>query len=298
MEFISKLLLSNFFSFDVIIVDNNSSDNTFIVANQLKKIYANTIEINVIQEFTEGKVFAIGSALNYSSSDWIVICDDDNWLRNDYLLVAYRLIQNFKDVGIFGGISNLSVNENQIIPEWFKTNSLIYAVGKQHQISGYISYKENLWGAGSILNRNGLVNSLETIPALVKNDRWEDSEIGYRFIILGYKLFFSEDLIFDHHLDIDRLNINKHNEILFNYKNNRDSLKKYSHFLKYFYFNKRRLFSILKWNIVYILCSFQLLSSNNFEKYNIMINLFTNFGSDEDYMLIKKFYKINKYNCI
>lgn len=296
IEYLSELLVNNYFQFNVIIVDNNSLDNTFMIANQLKIRFADSLDIIVIQEFTQGKVFAIDSALNYSISDWIVICDDDNWLRNDYLLVAYSLIQNFKDVGIFGGMSNLPVNENLIIPEWFKTNSLKYAVGKQYLNNGYISYKENLWGAGSILNRNGLVEALKTVPTLAKNERWEDSEIGYRFIILGYKLYFSEALFFEHNIDIDRLNVNTHNELMLNYKNNRDSLKKYSHFLKYFYFNKRRFFSILKWNIIYILSLFQLLSLVKFEKYKIMINLFTNFGNDEDFKLIKFFYKINKYN--
>jgi glycosyltransferase involved in cell wall biosynthesis len=293
---ISKLLVSNTFSYNVIIVDNNSSDNTFSVANQLKIDFADLFEIIVIQEFTQGKVFALESALNFTFSDWIVICDDDNLLKNDYLLVAYSLINNFKNVGIFGGVSNLFVSENIIVPEWFNSQSLKYAVGKQHSKSGYITYKENLWGAGSIIHRNGLIKVLKTVSMLVKNDRWEDSEIGYRFVILGYKLYFSEDLIFDHYIDIDRLNIIKHNEIMFNYKNKRDSLQKYSHFLKFYYFNNKRFFSTLKWNILYLLSLFKLLSLNKFEKYNMMINLFTNFGNDQDYKSIKKFYKLNKYN--
>ena len=298
IDSISKLLLSNAFSYNVIIVDNNSSDNTFSVGNQLKVKYADYFDIIVIQEFTQGKVFALESALNYSFSNWIVICDDDNLLKNDYLLVAYSLINNFQNVGIFGGVSNLFVSENIIVPEWFNSHSLKYAVGKQHSKSGYITYKENLWGAGSIIYRNGLIKVLKTVSMLVKNDRWEDSEIGYRFVILGYNLYFSEDLIFDHYMDIDRLNLINHNELMLNYKNNRDSLKKYSHFLKYYYFNNKRFFSILKWNFFYLLSLFKLLSLNKFEKCDIMINLYTIFGNDQDYTSIKKFYKINKYNRI
>ncbi len=294
IDSISKLLLSHAFSYDVIIVDNNSTDNTFTVANQLKVKYVDIFDIIVIQEFTQGKVFALESALNYSFSDWIIICDDDNLLNNDYLLVAYSLIKNFNDVGIFGGDSNLFVSNNIFVPEWFTSHSLKYAVGKQHSKSGYVTYKDNLWGAGSIIHRNGLLKVLKTVSMLVKNDRWEDSEIGYRFILLGYKLYYSEYLIFDHLIDIARLNIYKHNEILLNYKYNRDSLEKYRHFIKYYYFNKLKYFSIIKWNIVYLFSLFDILLSNNFGKYNIMINLFTNFGNDEDYKLIKKFYKKNK----
>jgi glycosyltransferase involved in cell wall biosynthesis len=290
LEKINNLLVSEYFSFNVIIVDNNSSDNTFKSSIQLKKDYSDRLDIIVLQELNQGKVYALETALNNSTSDWIVICDDDNWLINNYLIIAYTLIKSFKDVGIFGGISQLSVDQNTIVPEWFTVNSLIYAVGEQYINSGYVTYKQNLWGAGSIVKRKCLHNCIKLVEPLLKN-RGEDSEIGYRAIILGYKLYFSKNLIFEHRIDLERLNYTKHSILLNDNNISNEILKKYHLFFKYKYFSKKKYIQIIKWNLLYYISFLKLYSINNFDKSYIMINLFTKFGNDIEYATILKFYK-------
>jgi glycosyltransferase involved in cell wall biosynthesis len=295
LEKINNLIVSEFFSFNVIIVDNNSSDNTFNYSKQLKKDYSKRLDLIVLQELTQGKIYAIETALDYSTSDWIVICDDDNWLRNDYLIIAYSLIESFKDVGIFGGVSNLFVNDDVTIPEWFIKNSLIYAVGDQYAKSTYVSYKENLWGAGSILKRESLSKCIKLVEPLILNFRGEDSEIGYRFIILGYKLYFSSKLIFDHCIDFKRIDYEAHCNLLINNIQNDIILIKYQKFLKYFYFNKRKILHILKWNLIYFIFILNSSSIKNLDNFYTMVNIFTNYGTDGDYKLIKNFYKKCKF---
>jgi glycosyltransferase involved in cell wall biosynthesis len=71
-------------NYEIIVVDNNSSDHTFSLVEQFSKE-----KVIFLREKNAGKVNALKKGVSYSSGELIIICDDDNYLNKNYLDVAY-----------------------------------------------------------------------------------------------------------------------------------------------------------------------------------------------------------------
>ena len=90
----------SFINFEIIIIDDGSSDNGV----ELIKFYFNDLRINIIQQDNCGVSAARNRGIFEAKNDWIVFLDaDDEWLP-DYLKYVYLTISQIKDVGmIFTG---------------------------------------------------------------------------------------------------------------------------------------------------------------------------------------------------
>src|SRR5204862_1563308 len=85
---------------EVIVIDNNSNDNTDLVAQRTWERLGSPLEFRVIREPRPGKTHAQRTGLTEAKNEIIVFCDDDNWLSPDYLTVAKEI---FSDLRIGGG---------------------------------------------------------------------------------------------------------------------------------------------------------------------------------------------------
>ena len=280
---------------EVIVADNNSTDSTYEIAlGQINKFGTNVL-YKVIKEKTAGKINALISAIKTSRYDWVVICDDDNWLDANYLIEAHQLIFQFNDVGIFGGQSKIAVDKNVVVPDWFIKSADKYAIGKQQPDNGYITHKQNLWGAGSIILKSPLQFALQAVKPLLAEDRGEDSEICFRFVLMGYKMYYANELMIQHFMPTSRISMAYHNEFLEKIKPSRNVLNKYHQFIKYYVLNHKPVLARIKWPVYYGLSKFGTIKHSNPDAAHAMINLFTPFGKDSDFKSIKQFYKAVKF---
>lgn len=189
---------------EVIIVDNSSEDGTANVAAEEWSKYKSRISFRIITEVRKGKTFAFEKGVNESRFKYIVICDDDNWLTENYLQTGYEIMENNDKIGALGG-EGLPEFESEA-PEWF--NTLLkngYATGPQGEASGDISIKGWVYGAGMILRKDAYLRLKSAgFANLLTGHKGnellsgEDSEICYALIISGYKIWYDERLKFYH----------------------------------------------------------------------------------------------------
>lgn len=210
LEHLAVQQTNNAFNYEVVLVDNNCTDHTVEVANNVWKVLNTTIDLNVVTESKPGLSYARKAGVNHSKGEFIVFCDDDNWLASDYLQVAFNFMMKHPEVGALGGQS-IGVLEG-VEPKWWHKEAKNYAVGKQASKSGDVSSRGYVWGAGMVFRKSLFLRLYNTGFESLLSDRKEellssggDSELCKWFILMGYKLWYLETLKFNHYIIKSRL---------------------------------------------------------------------------------------------
>lgn len=212
LEYLAKLSLDDL-KVELILVDNNCSDNTVSVAeNEWSKLNS-PFPLRVIREETPGLSNARKSGIFKSLGNTLIFCDDDNWLSYNYVVVSHQLLMTKKEVGILCGKS-LPVSDVDF-PDWFTSYQLNYAVGVHSLESSDISSKGWLWGAGMALRKRDIVKMYNSGFQNFALDRTGkslstggDVEICKWYLICGFRLWFEEDIFLYHFIPKERLNKN------------------------------------------------------------------------------------------
>jgi len=194
---------------EIILVDNASTDNTSEVARSVwAKIQPNDITLNIVSELQPGLSNARLKGISASGFEFLVFCDDDNWLDANYAQNVYKLFTTNLDVGIIGGWGTAQFEDESVKPFWFDTFYHGYAIGEQ---AGKEALVDNVYGAGMAIRKSVLKTITGEYPMFL-NDRKKqelssggDSEICYRARIAGYKILYTPQLTFKHYITTNRL---------------------------------------------------------------------------------------------
>ncbi|MDO9000942.1 MAG: glycosyltransferase [Bacteroidota bacterium] len=197
-------------SWEVLIIDNNSSDNTAKIAKSEWDKYGNVPEIRIINESKQGLNYARETGVENSKFSFVLFCDDDNWLNQDYIKHSFEILNSDKEIGAVGGYSIPASNDD--LPLWFSTYQDWYAVGAQNLTEGDITFKKYLWGAGLCLKKEIFEIAKTNKFQIFLSDRkgsslssGGDSELSYWVLLCGYTLWYSEKLQFKHFVPKERL---------------------------------------------------------------------------------------------
>lgn len=193
--------------FELIIVDNNCTDNTIKIAEQTWLKEENTYPLQIVKEPEAGLNFARVAGIKAASNEYIILCDDDNWLCEDYASKVFSHFESMPDVAIIGGVGE-AVSEVEL-PEWFhKVEGFGYAVGNEGRKTGYV---DSVYGAGMAV-RKSIFESVINKEAFTLTDRREnslasggDTEICLLIKQAGYKIYLDETMRFKHFLNKERL---------------------------------------------------------------------------------------------
>ena len=140
---------------ELIIVDNASSDETFQLAKNLTQ--SAPFDCTVVTEKTIGLCNARVRGIAESRYEFISFIDDDNWICSDWVQNVYEIMSSSSDVGACGGISESAFDS--VSPSWFESVHNSYAVGKQCSSTGYVPASRGyLWGAGLTIRRTAWNN--------------------------------------------------------------------------------------------------------------------------------------------
>lgn len=250
LEHLAKQKLSADLSYEVIVVDNASTDNTAEFAMSYWGTLNTDVPLRVVREDTPGLVYARICGVHAAQYELLIFCDDDNWLREDYVQNAYDLMNQMPDVGVLGGQSVLAPHIDA--PDWWEEHQGNYAVGKQLLLSGYANERGFLYGAGMV-TRKSLAKKIfdSQYPLLLIGRKGnqcfsgEDWEYCQRMLLLGYNLYYSEDLYYIHEVSPDRLTINNLQQLLKSFEITKSIGERYRYIIKYY--NQPYICKLLLW---------------------------------------------------
>lgn len=212
LEHIAKQNVPEEFSWEVIVINNNSNDNTVDVAKSEWSRQQTFVPFVVIDEPKPGLSNARKTGILRAKYKYTIFCDDDNWLNSDYVKVAFEVIDHNPEIGMLGGCCDAVCEIS--VPDWFEEKKFAYAIGKQGEQSGDITQRGYMWGAGVVLKTNVLksiynhnINSLLMGREGKTLNAGDDAEISCWFLMLGYKFWYDERLYFNHFIAKERLTV-------------------------------------------------------------------------------------------
>lgn len=195
---------------EIILVDNNSTDNTKEVACNVWRSYKKNISFKIINESQQGLTHAREAGIKEAQFEYLIFCDDDNRLEENYIRYAFCIMKENDKIGVLGGSSEAVFETEK--PLWFERFQAAYAVGKPMKHSGIANARTYLAGAGMILRRSAveLMQRFSFKQLLIDRKGREltsggDVELCLITMFLGYDLYFDERLKFIHFIPAERL---------------------------------------------------------------------------------------------
>lgn len=193
---------------EVIVVDNASLDNTVETVREVWAQYDTRIGLRVVPEPRPGLSYARASGFAAAAYEFIILCDDDNWLCPSYVERAFTLMMQHPSVGLLGGNGQFVYEEPP--PEWLTVFNL-YAGGPQAAASGRV---DNclVYGAGAVLRKSAWEMLQRHGFSAALTDRLGhqlssggDYELSYAIALAGYTIWYDEQLVFRHFITANRL---------------------------------------------------------------------------------------------
>ena len=211
LQHLAKQQVTSHFPWEIVLVNNASTDNTVEVAkSEWEKYTVKQTDFNIVQQPIPGLSNAREKGVKESRYEYIIFCDDDNWLDENYIENACQLMKLNPKVGAAGGQS-VAVSEIDL-PEWFDEYKNGYAIGMQTADTRDTTMRKAVWGAGMVTRRSLFLKVFSnSYPSLLTDRKGKhlsaggDSEFVMRLLFIGCRLYNDNNLTFQHFIAKERL---------------------------------------------------------------------------------------------
>ena len=211
LEALSRQEFNSPVLWEVILIDNASTDNTAPIARSIWDMLETDIDFRVAYETSPGLANARRKGISEARYEYLIFCDDDNWLFPDYLQKAFNILNANSLIAACGG-TGMPVFETSK-PSWFDQYAEAFATGSQ-EMNNENGKLLNLYGAGIAVKKSS-IEKLATAKfnPLMQGRKGstlsssEDFELTYALVLIGETLHFSNELKFYHYLTKERLTL-------------------------------------------------------------------------------------------
>lgn len=194
--------------FEVIIVDNNSTDNTKEVYAQWRHTNTNG-QFTFISEMQQGASFARNTGAAIAKGEWVCFMDDDAVATTDYVKNIIKHIQDQPFIVGFGG--RIIPKYIPAEPKWmsYYVSSLVgnfdYASTACAFENGKYPLESNMIVKKSVYDQIGGFNV--NLPGVVGTLRigGEGKELFYKIIALGHTIYYDPSICVHHVVEVKKL---------------------------------------------------------------------------------------------
>ena len=194
---------------EIIVIDNASTDSTAIVAKrEWEKYTAKTVDFKILAQPVPGKNHAFDTGLKAAKYEYILTCDDDNWLFPDYIARAFQIMSSDEKLGALGGFGIFE--PQQPVNKEMEGLSYYFVNGPQT----WTNTDHWVYGAGSVYRKSILIELINNGWKQITTGRkgkslicGEDVEICFMIYLSGYKVIADDKLKFKHFVPVKRQQI-------------------------------------------------------------------------------------------
>ena len=200
--------------YELIVVDNASTDGSLEYIKQLIAHNTSEIQVRFLTESNPGKQHALWKGFGACAGSYVVICDDDNWLKADYLNVADKTIDKLGFPVIMGGAcSPVPEMAWDLLSPYFFSHGYWLSIGTLTlQLEDVTKKLGWVIGAGSIIPLSAIemLESLrfkhETSMSRGLNIQGsEDVELCFALTLCGWRVYSQPELRFSHFIPAYRI---------------------------------------------------------------------------------------------
>lgn len=243
------------FKLEILIVDNKSTDGTAQYTSEVWNKYGNPFDLRVIMESRPGTMYAREKGIKESKYRYILYCDDDNWLCENYVHQAFKTISKDDSIAAVGGKGIMEYENEFQPPSWIGPYERNFGTSPQGKVDGDTTFDKGcLYTAGTILDKiwlhrlygYGFVSSLKgRIGKSLLGG--EDTELTYALKLIGGKLYYSSKMSFKHYMPSNRLNWDYLKKLWRSFGYSNFIISPYNHHFNQFKYPSR--FILLYWNL-------------------------------------------------
>jgi len=210
--------------FEVIIINNNSTDNTQAIGIEYEKKYRN---FKIVNEKNQGLSYARNRGLKEAKYDWVSYIDDDARAFTNYVERALETIENY-NFDCFGGML-FPWYRDSVKPEWMP-ESFGQSIKYRNEVglldNGYISGGVSVFKKEPLLSIGGFPVDLGMNGDIIAYG--EETYVQNKLIKRGFKVGFDPELCIYHLVPEYKQKINWH--IRSAYAHGRDSVRIFGDF--------------------------------------------------------------------
>jgi len=191
--------------FEVIIIDNNSNDNTESLVNEFCQI--NDINIVYCKEYKQGVSHARNRGVFESKSSYIAYTDDDCRIPKNWLEKAYEIIL-LMSPDVFGGpILPIYSSEK---PSWYKDeyamvshgNQKIFFIGNEFFSGGNMIFRKEL-----LIKAGGFDTNVGPIGKKLGHAEEDSAQIRIKKIKPDAKFYYDPELEVTHNVSKNKISL-------------------------------------------------------------------------------------------
>ena len=199
-------------SYEVIVVDNNSRDNTKEVVDS----FFDKIPIKYLFEGKQGKNNAVNSAIEISKGNVLIFIDDDVTVESDYLIKITESLDKYGSVNVFGG--KILTAWPDKTPTWviYSSKNFPYLFCDHNLGSEVVPYSDaplpggaNFWIRKSLLDKYGARFNEKYGPAGNKRVSGSETEFLKRMYSKGEAILYIPDAVVHHRVLLSEFSIAK-----------------------------------------------------------------------------------------
>lgn len=204
---IARQRVPSYIPWELLIIDNGSTDDSAIAARMEWQKHRVDTYLRVVKEPTLGLSYARARGFREARYEYMIMCDDDNWLDELYVFNVYQILSENSNIGALGGCGKLVYEIEPPVAEL----SYIFAGGPQGPSSGKVM-DNKVYGAGCVIRHSAYQKLLGSGFKSLLTDRTGadlssggDYELCLALAILGYDIWYDERLRFIHYITRERL---------------------------------------------------------------------------------------------
>lgn len=195
---ISTLITNNFFTFSVVVIDNDENHGAKRTLIEMQKTLP--VEIRFTHVIDRNLAVVRNTSIELSRGDYIAFIDDDEYPSPHWLLLLYKTIDLYKSSGSLGPV----IPQFQVEPpKWI-------VKGKFSERSRYHTGTELSWKntrTGNVLIKKGLFLDKKNLFDEKFKLGSEDDNMFKRFIEKGHKFIWCDEAIVYEQVPKERLTI-------------------------------------------------------------------------------------------
>ncbi|MEL7332883.1 MAG: hormogonium polysaccharide biosynthesis glycosyltransferase HpsE, partial [Cyanobacteria bacterium J06560_2] len=196
-------------AWEIIVVDNNSSDNTAAVVQRYQLTWPDTVPLRYEFEAQQGAGYARQKGTEVANSPVIGYLDDDNLPWLNWVRSAYRFAQRYPHVGVYG--SRIRGKFSTSPPPHFERIAAFLALTDRGSKS--IPYRPEAKilppGAGLVVRRQAWLDNVPEERTLADKfgdrEAGEDLEVVLRIQSAGWPVWYNAEMWMYHDIPGHRL---------------------------------------------------------------------------------------------
>jgi glycosyltransferase involved in cell wall biosynthesis len=191
-------------AWEVIVVDNNSTDQTAAVTKQYQQTWIAPCPLRYVFEPLQGLAFARQRAVETAQGDFIAFLDDDNWPAPDWVIQAMKFGQSHPRVGAYGGKTK---GRFEVPPGEDVVKVQRFLAIRDYGDKARLFNPETLQlpaGAGLVVRKQAWQQAVPRRLVRVGNGG-DDYEISIRMYQQGWEIWYAPNLRIEHFIPATRL---------------------------------------------------------------------------------------------